>query len=183
MTAGLRRLSTGTSLSAASDHTEGQGLGAFNTGFSGSFGSIRDSPSNWGLGPACAQWGMWVDGQWDPLDSAGNSIFRDNLRGKGIGKRIDVCLCTTGPLCGTAEINTINQLKLNEMFKQEKKKKEPNNILWAVYSISWANLLTSFVWGSWICYPEGPFLGDFTYVRFQSHCLLLRKCDCDLYTI
>lgn len=63
-----------------------------------------------------------MDGQWDPLDSAGNSIFRDNLRGKGIGKRIDVCLCTTGPLCGTAEINTINQLKLNEMFKKEKKK-------------------------------------------------------------
>lgn len=123
MTAGLSRLSTGTSLSAASDHTEGQGLGAFNTGFSGSFGSIWDSPSNWGLGPACAQWGMWVDGQWDPLDSAGNSVLRDNLRGKGIGKRMDVRMCTTGPLWGTEEINTINQLKLSEMFKQEKKKK------------------------------------------------------------
>ena len=61
-------------------------------------------------------WGLWdwhmhtevsgVTGQWGPAEQHREfyPIFRDNLCGKRIGKRVDVCTDITESLCCTAEV-------------------------------------------------------------------------------
>ena len=82
-------------------------------------GSCGEEGWTGGLGLAYAHWGIWNDWPTGPALEHREfyPVFFDSLRGKRTWKRMDMCICTTGSLCCTAEmINLVNQLYINKAF-------------------------------------------------------------------